>query len=498
MGAASSRPETQSTSQSATDKSYEKQRVAVDSLPARMGALSLDGALSLQNLASWEKDVSADPKAQLARTILAHNDIRTALVSRSAKVADSHVFNTQIDFKSGPVTNQKSSGRCWLFATTNVIRYDVMKKLKLKDFQLSQSYLFFYDKLNKCNYYLESSIELADRPLDDRLVTHLAGDLISDGGQWDMAVNILETYGVVPQAAYPESFHSSLSSPLNDLLCKKLREHALILRRLVASLRADSSLSESSILAVVRSKKEELMKEIYTIMTATLGVPPKPDEKISWDYYDEDGKAGHWEGTPKQFLKAFSSKAYPPAESFSLINDPRNPYSKLYTVDRLGNVWGGRPVSYVNTEIERMKDAVVKMIKAGQPVFFGCDVGQSSERTQGIMDTALFEYEQAFDVKLGLTKAERLQVGESAMTHAMVISAVHLDAAGKPVRYKVENSWGDAVGDKGYFVMTDAWFEQYVYQIVVPKALAPRDLVAVFEGKEKTVFPPWDPMGTLA
>ena len=138
MGAASSRPETQSTSQTATDKSYEKQRVAVDSLPARMGALSLDGALSLQNLESWENDVSADPKAQLARTILAHNDIRTALISRSAKVADSHIFNTQIDFKSGPVTNQKSSGRCWLFATTNVIRYDVMKKLKLKDFQLSQ------------------------------------------------------------------------------------------------------------------------------------------------------------------------------------------------------------------------------------------------------------------------------------------------------------------------------------------------------------------------
>jgi bleomycin hydrolase len=219
-----------------------------------------------------------------------------------------------------------------------------MKKLKLSDFQLSQSYLFFWDKLNKCNYYLELSIQHADLPLDDRLIYHLSDDLISDGGQWDMVVNLLTNYGVVPHAIYPESFHSSASSPMNKLIKTRLREHALILRKLSAQLQSDKSMSAEQLTLVLRSKKEELMKEIYTIMTATLGPPPNPNKAFTWDYYDSDGKPASWEGTPLEFYQSFVSKAYPPSESFSLINDPRNEYSKLYTVDKLGNVWGGRPV----------------------------------------------------------------------------------------------------------------------------------------------------------
>ncbi|GLB37152.1 putative bleomycin hydrolase [Lyophyllum shimeji] len=458
---------------------------------------SADGSLSTSTVSAWEAEASRDAKTNLARTILQHSDITSALTSRSARIADVHIFNHVIDFKTGPVTNQKSSGRCWLFATTNVIRYGIMKSLKLSEFELSQSYLFFWDKLNKANYYLELSIQHADLPVDDRLITHLAGDLVSDGGQWDMAVNLIEHYGLVPQPVFPESTHSSLSGPLNALVKTKLREHALILRRLSSSLRG-SFVPEDLHLSTLRAKKENLMKEIYGIMTATLGIPPNPDEKFVWEYTDADGKFGRWEGTPLEYAKAFASKPYAPSDSFSLINDPRNVYSKLYTVDKLGNIWGARPVLYVNTDIETMKNVVIKLIKANQPVFFGCDVGKFSNKVDGIMDTALFAYENAFDIALGLTKAERLQVGESAMTHAMVISGVHLDEKGRPVRYKVENSWGETAGEKGYYVMTDSWFEEFVYQIVVPKALAPRDLVQVFESGEKTVLPPWDPMGTLA
>jgi bleomycin hydrolase len=328
-----------------------------------------------------------------------------------------------------------------------------MKKLRLGDFQLSQNYLFFYDKLNKSNYYLELAIENANRPIDDRLISHLNGDLISDGGQFDMVVNLLgtdfrcmiasimlttaEQYGVVPQVIHPETLHSSLSGPVNSLLKTKLREHALILRKLTTSLRSESSLTEREILTTVRSKKEELLGEIYTIMAATFGAPPRPDAEFTWDYYDTDSKPHSWTGTPRAFYREFLDKAANPADCFSLINDPRNAYNKCYTVDKLGNVWGGRPVLYVNTEIDNLKQAVVKMIKVGLPVFFGCDVGQSSDRFSGVMDTALMEYETAFNIKLGLTKAERLLVGESSMTHAMVITAVHLDDAGKPVRYKV-------------------------------------------------------------
>ncbi|KAG1862597.1 peptidase C1B bleomycin hydrolase [Suillus subalutaceus] len=462
--------------------------------------LAADGSISLSNVDAWESAAAADPKIQLARTILAHNDIKSSLTSRPAGVAIPHVFNHEVELKTAPVTNQKSSGRCWLFATTNVIRHEVIKKLKLKEFQLSQSYLFFWDKLNKSNYYLELSIENADLPVDDRLVNFLAKDLISDGGQWDMAVNLLETYGLVPQPIYPESFHSSASYPINILLKTKLREHALTLRTLSSSLKADPSVSQESAISALRAKKEELMQEVYTIMSATLGVPPKPNAPFTWEYYTEDGKYAKWEGTPLEFYKAFTAK-FSPAESFSLINDPRNEYGKLYTVNKLGNIWGGRPVLYVNTEVDDLKQAIVRSIKAGQPVFFGCDVGQFSDSGKGvgIMDTDYFEYEQAFNITLGLTKAQRLETNESAMTHAMVISGVHVDEkTGRPVRFKVENSWGEDSGVQGYNVMSDKWFDQFVFQVVVHKSLATKEHVKIFESGEKVVLPAWDPMGALA
>lgn len=474
------------------------------SLPTSQHPTSPQGTVSLAVLDSWETELAQNPNVLLARTVLPHTGLKAALASRAAVRDVPHVFSHTLERTTAPVTDQKSSGRCWLFATTNVARYEVTKRLRLKEFQFSQSYLFFWDKLNKANYYLELSLELADRPVDDRLVNFLASDLVSDGGQWDMVVNLLETYGLVPQSVYPETFHSSASSVLNTLVKSKLREHATILRELAASLRAGvkpgSVDDEQRMQDLLRAKKEELMQEIYSVLTAALGVPPRPDAPFQWEYYDEKDKYGKWEGTPTEFYRAFSGNC-PAAECFSLINDPRNEYGKLYTVDKLGNVWGGRPVLYVNTKSDDLKAAVVRSIKAGHPVFFGCDVGKSSDSANGIgvMDLDYVRYQEAFNITLGMTKAQRLETNESSMTHAMVISGAHLDEkTDKPTRFRVENSWGENSGHKGYMVMTDRWFDEFVYQVVVHKSFAPKELVKVFESGERIVLPAWDPMGALA
>lgn len=292
-------------------------------------------------------------------------------------VADHFIFNLGLSYTTHPITNQRSSGRCWLFATTNILRYAVSQHPALAlpadvSFQLSQSYLFFYDKLEKANYYLENSIELADRELDDRLVQYLSVAPLNDGGQWDMVVNLLERYGVVPQTVYPESFSSSSSRRMDSLLTTKVREHGLRLRELDEALRlcewhvdlvnkGEVEKANTTRVGILRKKKEEFVREIYNILTACLGVPPSPTEAFTWEYYDKDSKARSWTGTPREFYKTFAEGGkHKPTEAFSLINDPRNEYGRLYSVDRLGNVWGGKPVRYVNTTSERLQEAVVK------------------------------------------------------------------------------------------------------------------------------------------
>lgn len=410
--------------------------------------------------------------------------------------------------QGAPIVNQLSSGRCWLFATTNVIRLQVIKQLNLKEFELSQSYLAFWDKLEKSNTFLENSIELADRPLDDRVFGFLKTAPTNDGGQWDMVTNLIKKYGLVPKAVFPESYNSSNSSQINWLVTLKLREYALELRELkLATMRTlqksagslDRASMEAHTLKAVRSRKDEQMAEVYRMMVIALGVPPKPDDEFTFEYYDNKGKFFSIKTTPRGFLDNYTG-SFDPSGACSLVNDPRRSYNKLITVDRLQNVWGGQPVLYVNTSTKQMKESVVASIKVGLPVFFGCDVGQFSER-KGIMDTGLYDYELAFGIKLGLTKAERLELGESSMTHAMVITAVHLNNKGEPVRYRVENSWGPDAGEKGFMVMTDAWFDQFVYQVVIRKQHMPANLWALFEAgvnKDTDVLPPYDPMGSLA
>lgn len=405
----------------------------------------------------------------------------------------------RIPFEGAPITNQRSSGRCWLFASTNVFRIAIMKKYNLDAFELSQAYLFFWDKLEKSNFFLENIIDTADQPLDERLVQRLLADPVSDGGQWDMVYNLVEKYGLVPQALYPDSWNAMSSSTINYIIVAKLREYAVILRDMARSTTTHTSA------ATLSAAKDKMVREIHLILTLTLGPPPSPTADFSWSFLDKDGRARTVVTTPLRFATEISCPDFritsaAIAAMVSLVHDPRHAPLTLLSVDRLGNVVGGRGVTYINVGMETLKQACVAMLRAGLPVFFGSDVGKYSERSQGIMDLNLFDFELGFNVRLygkNLDKAARLRVGESAMTHAMVLTGVHEDAEGRTVRWRVQNSWGEGVGERGWFVMSDEWMDQFVYQAVVDPRFLARKVRDVLK-KEPVVLPLWDPMGSLA
>lgn len=451
-------------------------------------------SMCVSKIERWQETLLQNPKNRLALVALSAADPRAVLTQRSTLIHDPHVFNLAIPFDgAAQITNQRSSGRCWIFAATNVFRVAVMKKHNLEKFELSQAYFFFWDKLEKANFFLEQILDTADEGVDSRLVQTLLSSPVGDGGQWDMIANLVEKYGILPQALYPDSFNASSSSTINQLLTTKLREDALILRKL----------SKSTTTTTLAQTKENMLREIHLILTLTLGPPPSPTEEFLWEFKDQDGNPREVKSTPIHFARELSSsKAVQLCggdvnSMFSLVNDPRNPYNTLLTVDRLGNIVGGRGITYVNVSMPVLKTACIAMLKAGLPIFFGSDVGKSSSSASGIMDTDLIDYELGFNVKLGMTKAERLLVGESAMTHAMVLTAVHLDKDGKSVRWRVENSWGVDAGKEGWFVMSDKWMDEFVYQAVVEPGFVEKEIRDVLRQKAK-VLPLWDPMGALA
>ncbi|KAL8800130.1 MAG: hypothetical protein Q9182_005403 [Xanthomendoza sp. 2 TL-2023] len=451
--------------------------------------------LSISTTEEWEKELMQDPKNRLALSALSSHDAKSVLTQRSATIANTQTFNIKIDSEGAPITNQRSSGRCWLFAATNVFRVAIMKRHNLKEFELSQAYLFYWDKLEKANYFLEQILDTVDEDLEGRLLQRLLESPVGDGGQWDMVANLVEKYGLVPQSHYPDSFNASNSRVMSSLVTTKLREYALRLRQLASG---SSNAKES-----LGAAKEGMMREIHLILTIMLGPPPNPDKEFTWEYNDKDDKFQSLTTTPLKYAAELSSQASVKANSgtnihdlFSLVNDPRNKYGQLLSVSRLGNVVGMRPVRYVNVDMTTMKTACISMLRSNIPIFFGCDVGKFSDRTSGIMDTDLVNYELGFNTRLGLTKTHRLMTHESAMTHAMVLTAVHV-IDDKPVRWRVQNSWGESSGSKGWFVMSDRWMDEFVYQAVVDPKFVSKDVQDVLK-QEPKMLPLWDPMGALA
>ncbi|WP_277280178.1 aminopeptidase C [Streptococcus hyointestinalis] len=423
-------------------------------------------------------------KYRAIENAITHNGLLKSLETRQSAVDNDYAFS--IDLTKDEVSNQKASGRCWMFAALNTFRHKLISEFKLENFELSQAHTFFWDKYEKSNWFLEQIIATASESTESRKVKFLLDTPQQDGGQWDMVVSLFEKYGVVPKSVYPESVASSNSRELNQYLNKLLRQDAQILRDLINS-GADE--------AAVQAKKEELLQEIFNFLAMTLGLPPR---QFDFAFRDKDN-AYHVEKdiTPQAFFEKYVGLKL--SDYVSVINAPTadKPFGKSYTVELLGNVVGSRPVKYINLEMDRFKELAIAQLQSGETVWFGSDVGQSSDRQAGIMATNTYDFASSMDIHLTQDKAGRLDYSESLMTHAMVLTGVDLDADGKSLKWKVENSWGDKVGQKGYFVASDSWMDEYTYQIVVRKDLLTEEELKAYEA-EPQVLAPWDPMGALA
>ncbi|XP_063812025.1 bleomycin hydrolase isoform X2 [Pseudophryne corroboree] len=400
--------------------------------------------LSLEKTSSFRKKLKSAPQFLLAQNVATNSDPLEVCLQRQTVQDSVHVFQHTIPAEGKPVTNQKNSGRCWIFSCLNVMRLPFMKKFNIEEFEFSQSYLFFWDKVERCNYFLNAYVETAhlNEPIDGRLMQFLLSNPCNDGGQWDMLVNVIEKYGVIPKKSFPESHTSEATRRMNDILNHKMREYCLRLRNM---------LSSSCTKEEISTALDTMIEEVYRVVSICVGSPP---ETFTWEFRDKE-KTYHKIGpiTPQDFYKDHVKPIYSVEDKICVVNDPRpqNKYGKLYTVQFLGNMVEGRRTLYINQPIEILKKSAADSIKEGEAVWFGCDVGKHFHGKLGINDMNIFDHELVFGLSVkNLNKAERLIFGDSLMTHAMALTAVTEKEGeeGEYEKWRVENSWGDDRGNK--------------------------------------------------
>ncbi len=446
-----------------------------------------DGELTPARLDALRQAFDSDPHARLLQNAAVRTRIEDVALSRSVTTSIDFTFSHVLD--DWTCTKQGQSGRCWMFAGLNLLRVGAMKKMNLASFEFSQAYTQFWDKLERANYFLEAIIDTSDRAADDRTVAWLLDHPLDDGGQWNMFVALVRKHGLVPQAVMPETASSACTRTMNSHLLGELRQAAMLIRR-------------AADLAEQRRVKDDAVAVIHRILCLHLGTPPG---KFDWQWNDKDRKF-HRDGelTPQQFAQKYVT--VPLDEYVCLVHDPRptSPVGRTFTVEKLGNVVVAEHVPgvlYLNVPIEVMKDIARRTLVEGEPVWFGCDVGKMMHRDLGLWDAALFDLEGLYGSAGRMTKADRLIHHATAMTHAMLFTGVDVveDAEGRAGarRWRVENSWGDEVGRKGFFTMNDSWFDEHMFEIAARKRYLPADLLAALDA-EPIVLPPWDPMGALA
>jgi bleomycin hydrolase len=445
------------------------------------------GELTTDRIQALAKEFAADPQQRLLQNALTRNQVDEIAMDRSVVLSAERSMSHQLD--DWAATNQKQSGRCWLFAGLNLLRVGAARKMELKEFEFSQNHLLFWDKLEKANFWLEGVLATAHRDVDDRTVVHLMTAPIDDGGQWNMFVALVRKHGLVPNAAMPETVASSSTGQLNRDLRGVLRQAARDLRDRAAAGASDDEL---------RDHKDDTLQAVHRMLALHLGTPP---ETVSWQWLDKE-KVFHRDETvtPQQFAHRYVDLDI---DSYvCLVDDPRpsSPRDRVFTVEHLGNIVSSEPVTYLNVEMPLIKRLARESIVGGTPVWFGCDVEQMMEKEDGLWDARMFDYDAVYGVRTDLGKADRLLYGATAMTHAMLLTGVDVvgeGAGARARRWRVENSWGTEKADKGFWTMNDSWFDEHVFEIAVPRSALPAELLPALES-EPIVLPAWDPMGALA
>jgi len=436
------------------------------------------GGLTDEQMKEIKSSFTEDKTTSALINAITNNNINEIALDRSAMNDFDHEFKYKVSVSG--ITDQQSSGRCWMFTSMNVLRPKVMDKLNLSSFEFSTNYLYFWDMLEKSNLFLENIIETSTIDIYDREVTLLFSDPIGDGGVWSSFVNLALKYGVVPKEAMPETYQSENTGKLNNLINYKLREIGLNLRTLKQNKEKED--------VIVKTKIDGL-KEIYRILALNLGVPPT---EFTWRYKDKDGKISEEKTyTPMSFFKDVVSVQLD--DYVMLMDDPTREYYKLYEIDNDRNVMEGRNWKYINLPAADLKPFAMASIKANEAMYFSCDVGKQLNSTEGLLSLDNYDYASLFGIDFGMDKKERILSHESGSSHGMALVGIDTDSEDKITKWLLENSWGATSGHNGYLTMTDEWFDQYMFRIVIRKDFIDAKTLKILDTKP-TLLPAWDPM----
>ena len=434
-------------------------------------------SVSFEDISRYRAAYEENKISQVATRAVSKTGINDVCYDTQHAKKMNYKFSVQVPTMGA--SNQKSSGRCWIFAALNWLREKVAKDLNLEQFELSQSYLSFYDHLEKANTFLEHVIETADRPTEDRYVDHILSSPVGDGGWWEFFAGLCSKYGAVPKDAMPETYQSEHSDSMNMLLNLQLRQDALTLRKEAAAGTDASHLAEL---------KRQMLGRIFNILAICLGNPP---ETFDFEYVDKDKKYHADRNlTPRVFYDKYISRNLENVVSILNAPTPKKPFYKTYVIDHEESVCGVSPVKSLNLPMDEFKAAVIRQLEAGEPIWFACDCHPYGNRDEGIWDTGLYDYEVPFGLDLHMDKGQLLDYRQSAPNHAMLLTGVNL-VDGKPDKWKIENSWGTEKAEKGYFIMSDTWFDQYVYFASIDKQYLTQQQRDLYEQKP-VVLPPWD------